>query len=96
MAGALDMTARGGLDGLKALYAKPGGEPAFFGMAQAAAMLARVRQADKSRREIFWGVDYEVAGDRFLISRLESKVMNQICADRRLFARIRPIPTHSR
>ena len=62
----------GGLDGLKALFAEPGGEPAFFGMAEEAAMLAAVRAAVPADEAAFWGADYEVAGDRALLRQLEA------------------------
>ncbi len=73
MAKELDQAARDGVDGLRALYTKPGGEPAFFGMKEEAEMLAAVRASSKEREEVFWGVDYEVGGDRLLIARLETK-----------------------
>lgn len=71
MAEALDMAADDGVEGLKALYALEGGEPAFFGMKEEAEMLARARAAVSPEEDVFWGVDYEVGGDRLLISRLE-------------------------
>lgn len=66
----LDGAAKGGLDGLHALYAEPGGEPAFFGMAEEAELLVGVRAAVKGRAPALWGADYEVGGDRLLIARL--------------------------
>ncbi len=72
MAWLLDTTlATGGLDGLHKLFAQPGGEPAFFGMAEEAEMLAMVRAAKPSDEVVLWGTDYEVAGDRQLIKMLE-------------------------
>ena len=74
MARIVDNTLRnGGLDGLHDLYARPGGEPAFFGMAEEAELLATVRAAAPGDRQVLWGVDYEVAGDRTLLRVLESK-----------------------
>lgn len=70
MADALDSSARGGVEGLKAQFATPGGEAAFFGMKEEAEMLARVRAAVPGTAPVFWGVDYEVGGDRLLIARL--------------------------
>ena len=63
--------AKGGLDGLRALFAQPGGEPAFYGMAEEAQMLAAVREAAPTDEPVLWGTDYEVAGDRQLIELLE-------------------------
>jgi hypothetical protein len=56
-----------GLDGLRALFSQPGGEPAFYGMAEEAEMLAAVRKAIPSSQPVLWGTDYEVAGDRQLL-----------------------------
>ena len=72
MASALDQAAaNGGLDGLRALYAQPGGEPAFFGMQEEAELLATVRASVPDDEPAFWGFDYEVAGDRTLLRRLD-------------------------
>jgi len=62
-----------GLEGLRSLFGRPGGEPAFFGMAEEAEMLATVRAAVAHDTQAFWGLDYEVAGDRTLLRILESK-----------------------
>ena len=62
----------GGLDGLRALYAMPGGEPAFFGMLEEAEMLAEIRAAVPDDEPVFWGTDYEVAGDRTLLRELSA------------------------
>jgi hypothetical protein len=70
MADALDASARAGVDGLKAQFATPGGEAAFFGMKEEAEMLARVRAAVPGAAPVLWGVDYEVGGDRLLIATL--------------------------
>ena len=59
-----------GLEGLRALYATPGGEPAFFGMQEEAELLVTVHAALPDAADVFWGVDYEVAGDRPLLRRL--------------------------
>ena len=63
----------GGLDGLRRLYAEPGGEPAFFGMAEEAEMLAAVRSALPGKAPVLWGADYEVASDRALLRTLSSR-----------------------
>ena len=73
MAAILDRElARDGLDGLRALYAQPGGEPAFFGMREEAEMLAAVREAVPADEPAFWGTDYEVGGDRSLLRELSA------------------------
>ena len=71
MARALDRAAGSGLEGLLAQYAKPGGVPAFFGMKEEAEMLVAVRSSVSEPDPVLWGVDYEVGGDRLLISELE-------------------------
>lgn len=73
MARALDAAARGGVAGLRSMYATPGSEPAFYGMAEEAAMLAQVRAAVDDPAPVFWGADYEVGGDRLLIETLGKK-----------------------
>lgn len=70
MARALDAAARDGLEGIRKLYATRGSEPAFFGMAEEAAMLAHVRGAVNDPAPVLWGADYEVGGDRLLIATL--------------------------
>jgi hypothetical protein len=62
----------GGLEGLRELYAMPGGEPAFFGMQEEAEMLASIRSDIPEDEPAFWGTDYEVAGDRTLLRELQS------------------------
>ena len=63
-------TKHGGIEGLRSLYATPGGEPAFFGMREEAELLAAVRAALPDAAEVLWGVDYEVASDRPLLRQL--------------------------
>jgi hypothetical protein len=70
MARALDAAARDGLEGIRKLFATPGSEPAFYGMAEEAAMLAQVRAAVNDPSPVLWGADYEVGGDRLLIATL--------------------------
>ncbi|MEO1137412.1 MAG: hypothetical protein AAFW68_12535 [Pseudomonadota bacterium] len=62
-----------GLEGLRDLYATPGGEPAFFGMKEEAEFISAVRDAVKDKSPVLWGADYEVSGDRQLIAMLEAK-----------------------
>jgi hypothetical protein len=81
MAGALDESARKGIDGLKAQFATPGGEAAFFGMKEEAEMLARARAAVTGDAPVFWGVDYEVGGDRLLMTMLEAMPKPKAAAD---------------
>ena len=71
VAAALDDAARGGEEGLRALYAEAGGPPAFFGMKEEADMVVAVRAAAPRKDDLFWGVDYEVLSDRLLIAKLE-------------------------
>lgn len=71
MASLLDKAlAEGGMDGLRELYAEPGGQPAFFGMAEESEMLAAIKAA-AGPGPMFWGTDYEVVGDRQLIGLLQ-------------------------
>ncbi|MFB9372489.1 hypothetical protein ACFFUB_00810 [Algimonas porphyrae] len=67
-----DALAEGGLDGLKELFAEPGGQPAFFGMAEEAEMLATVRGNLADAPDVLWGTDYEVLGDRQMLRALEA------------------------
>lgn len=70
MADALDASARNGVEGLRQQFSRPGAEPAFFGMKEEAEMLASIRAAVPAKAPVLLGVDYEVGGDRLLISRL--------------------------
>lgn len=65
-----DVLRNGGLDGLKASYSF-GTEPAFFGMAEEAILLAKVQKISDAVQP-FWGLDYEVSGDKVLIQKLNS------------------------
>jgi hypothetical protein len=73
MAAELDRAARGGLSGLRELFADPGAQVAFFGMREEAEWLAAARAAAPARGQAIWGLDYEVGGDRRLIQRLRAK-----------------------
>lgn len=68
-----DALLQGGTDAVRRLFGKPGGEPAFFGMAEEVEMLARVREVVPDNQAAFWGVDYEVAGDRTLLRILQTR-----------------------
>ena len=73
MAAMLDAVARDdGIEGIRELFALPGGEPAFFGMREEAELIVAARSALPEAREVFWGVDYEVASDRPLLRQLRS------------------------
>lgn len=73
MAGELDQALLdGGIEGLRRLYADEGSRAAFFGMREEAEMLAAMRAALPDRRPFLWGCDYEVGGDRRLISILKA------------------------
>ncbi|QDP01195.1 hypothetical protein [Thalassotalea sp. PS06] len=65
--------AKDGLDGLRRLFAKPGGEPAFFGMQQEAEMLADIKALLPDNNNVLLGVDYEVASDRPLLQWLQQQ-----------------------
>lgn len=67
-------TLSGGIEGLRQLYASPGGEPAFFGMLEEAELLVAARAALPDAGEVLWGVDYEVASDRPLLRHLQHTV----------------------
>lgn len=81
MARVLDAAAREGLEGIRRLYATPGSEPAFYGMAEEAAMLVQVRAAVKGPAPVLWGADYEVGGDRLLIATLGKQPKPQAAAE---------------
>ena len=69
----LDAAAKAdGIEGIRDLFATPGGEPAFFGMREEAELIAAARSALPDAREVLWGVDYEVACDRPLLRQLQS------------------------
>lgn len=74
MAGLLDQAAsEDGIKGLQKLFAEPVGEPAFFGMQEEAEFVVQARSVVAGEEPLFWGVDYEVTGDRQLIKRLDQK-----------------------
>lgn len=73
MAAILDAAAKeGGIEGIRSLFATPGGEPAFFGMQEEAELIAAVRSALPDADEVLWGVDYEVSSDRPLLRKLQN------------------------
>jgi hypothetical protein len=72
MATLLDKTSLDGLEALTNLYKEPATRSAFFGMKEEAEMLAEIRQTMPNKEPVFWGFDYEVLGDRYLLSLLEA------------------------
>ena len=70
---ALDRAARGGIGGLKRLYAQHPPGPAFYAMAEEARMLATVRAAVPGKAPVLCGFDYEVLLDRMLIELLKAR-----------------------
>ncbi len=62
-----------GLSGIQKLFSTPGGEPAFFGMAEEAQMLVDIKANLPDDANVFWGVDYEVASDRQLLGLLQKQ-----------------------
>lgn len=72
MATALDAAAAKGIGPLTDMLLTPGSAAAFFTMQEEAEMLARARAAVTTTGPVFWGVDYEVGGDRHLIGLLEA------------------------
>jgi hypothetical protein len=63
---------KGGLPALTAYFRDPGSSVAFFGMREEAEWLAAVRAALPGERQVIWGNDYEVGGDRRLIQMLKA------------------------
>jgi len=73
MASELDRAARGGIGGVRAMFADPRANVAFFGMREEAEWIAAARAAAPSRGQAIWGIDYEVGGDRRIIQLLKAK-----------------------
>lgn len=73
MAEELDQAARGGVDGVRAMFADMSRNVAFFGMREEAEWIADARAAMPGREQAIWGLDYEVFADRRLIARLKAK-----------------------
>ncbi|MEM9599490.1 MAG: hypothetical protein AAF926_00585 [Pseudomonadota bacterium] len=94
MAGLMDdRLAEAGMEGLLALFAEPGGEPAFFGMREEAEMLAHIRSLLPEVDDVLWGADYEVLGDRQMIAALEA--MDMPATARAALATVREASTAS-
>lgn len=73
MAEELDRAARGGVDGVRGMFADLTRNVAFFGMREEAEWIADARAAIPGREQAVWGLDYEVFADRRLIARLKAK-----------------------
>lgn len=73
MAAELDLAARGGVDGVRAMFADPTRNVPFFGMREEAEWIAAARAAIPGKAQGIWGLDYEVFADRRLIARLKAK-----------------------
>ena len=73
MAGELDRAARGGVDGIRAMFADRRANVAFFGMREEAEWIAAARAAAPAGGQAIWGIDYEVGADRRLIQMLKAK-----------------------
>jgi hypothetical protein len=71
MAAALDRELlRGGAPALNRLLTAPESRVAFFGLKEEAEWLAAARAAAPGKAPFLWGLDYEVAADRYLIAAL--------------------------
>lgn len=73
MAAEMDRAARGGVDGLCAMFADPKAGVAFFGMREEAEWIAAARDAVGGREQAIWGLDYEVGGTGRMLDRLRAK-----------------------
>lgn len=69
----LDRAARGGVEGIGQYCASHPPGPAFYFWRTEAELIAAARAAVPGRRDVLWGLDYEVTGDRRLIERLRAK-----------------------
>ena len=73
MAGALDQALTRGGGSLDRLLTAPESRVAFFGMREEADWLRPARKAVPAGRPFLWGLDYDVAADRYLLARLRAK-----------------------
>lgn len=69
----LDHAARAGVDGIAQFCREHPPGPAFYFWQSEAELIASARAAAPGRRDVLWGIDYEVTGDRRLIERLQAK-----------------------
>jgi hypothetical protein len=73
----LDRAARDGVLGIKAFIASHPPGPAFYFWKSEAELIAAARGAVSGMRDVLWGLDYEVTGDRRLIERLWQRTGSQ-------------------
>jgi hypothetical protein len=73
MSAELDRAARGGVSGIRTMFADRNANVAFFGMREEAEWIAAARAASTARGQVVWGIDYEVGGDRRVIQLLKGK-----------------------
>ncbi len=72
----LDRAARGGIHGIAQFCTQYPPGPAFYFWESEAGLIAASRTAIPGHREMLWGIDYEVTGDRRLIARLAARAPN--------------------
>lgn len=73
MAAEMDRAARGGVAGMREMFADPRANVAFFGMREEAEWIAAARAAAPGRDQAIWGLDYEVGGTGRLLDLLRAK-----------------------
>ncbi len=74
MASALNQALlRGGPTALRQMLTSPESRVAFFGLREEAEWLAAAQAAAPPNPQFLWGLDYEVAADRYLIRQLKKK-----------------------
>ena len=73
MAGALDRALASGNAALDRLLKDPESRVPFFGMREEADWLRAARRAAPAGRPFLWGLDYDVAADRYLLGQLHAK-----------------------
>lgn len=66
---------RDGLDGLRELYSKEGGEPAHYGLREEAELLYRARRTNQGADQVILGFDYAVPTIPYLLSMLSEGEM---------------------
>lgn len=66
----LDQAARGGLDGVRALYKDHPPGVAFFSQRGEAELAVEARRLSKSERPVLWGLDYEIGSFPMLLQPL--------------------------
>jgi hypothetical protein len=73
----LDMAARKGVEGIESFVRANYPGPAFYNWKTEAELIAAVRASVPLKRDVLWGLDYEVGCDRQLIKRLWNKAGRQ-------------------